>query len=249
VKAAGLVVLAVAACGGGAANEPHGPVSNTAKPVGADPHELREAMVEATITALRAGDLDGLVALVGTGTIAREPTICETRRRADLRPLVSAAKGARIELLEETFERPERESRRELEAGKEFASGCVASTSLPVHEITVQAKIDRGGKERTQRLHMKLVEHLGKFYLAEPPDLAGNDALAKMRGFTDRMCACKDKACADQVQDDMTKWGMEMARNAKRDERPDPDMIKESGEIMTRYTECFTKLMTASMTP
>jgi hypothetical protein len=74
------------------------------------------------------------------------------------------------------------------------------------------------------------------------------DSIAKMEGFQKQMCDCKDKACADKVQDDMTKWGTEMAKNAKPgDDKPDPDMVKKSGEIMTKYTECMTKLMTASM--
>jgi hypothetical protein len=77
----------------------------------------------------------------------------------------------------------------------------------------------------------------------------GNDSIAKMEGFQKAMCECKDKACADKVQDDMTKWGTEMAKTAKPDDKPDPEMVKKSGEIMTKYTECMTKLMTAAMTP
>jgi hypothetical protein len=71
------------------------------------------------------------------------------------------------------------------------------------------------------------------------------DALAKMGGFSKAMCECKDKACADKVQEDMTKWGTEAAKTANKDEKPDPEMVKKSGEIMTKYTECMTKLMMA----
>jgi hypothetical protein len=69
--------------------------------------------------------------------------------------------------------------------------------------------------------------------------------VAKMEEFTKRMCQCSDKACADRVNEDMTRWGTDMAKNAKwnRDEKPDPDMAKKSAEIMTRYTECMTKMM------
>jgi len=74
-----------------------------------------------------------------------------------------------------------------------------------------------------------------------------SDAMAKMEGFQKSMCDCKDKACADKVQEDMTKWGTEAAKNAKPDDKPDPDMVKKSGEIMTKYTECMTKLMTAAV--
>src|SRR5690242_16359679 len=33
------------------------------------------------------------------------------------------------------------------------------------------------------------------------------ESIAKMTGFKDAMCACKDSACAQKVSDDMTKWG------------------------------------------
>ena len=32
------------------------------------------------------------------------------------------------------------------------------------------------------------------------------EAMAKMEEFSNDMCKCKDKACADKVQEGMTKW-------------------------------------------
>ena len=76
---------------------------------------------------------------------------------------------------------------------------------------------------------------------------AAGEAVAKMEGFQKQMCECKDKACADKVNEEMTKWGTEMAKNAKpgEAEKPDPDLAKKSADIMTKYTECMTKLMMA----
>ena len=76
---------------------------------------------------------------------------------------------------------------------------------------------------------------------------AAAEALAKMEGFSKSMCECKDKACADKVNEEMTKWGTEMAKNAKPGdaEKPDPDLAKKSADVMTKYTECMTKLMMA----
>jgi hypothetical protein len=76
---------------------------------------------------------------------------------------------------------------------------------------------------------------------------AAGEAVAKMEGFQKQMCDCKDKACADKVNEDMTKWGTEMAKTAgaAKDEKPDPDLAKKSADIMTKYTECMTKLMMA----
>src|SRR5690349_5839282 len=76
---------------------------------------------------------------------------------------------------------------------------------------------------------------------------AGGDALAKMEGFQKSMCECKDKACADKVNADMSTWGTEMAKGADKDAKPDPEMAKKSADIMTKYTECMTKLMMAGV--
>ncbi len=76
---------------------------------------------------------------------------------------------------------------------------------------------------------------------------AAGEAVAKMEGFQKSMCDCKDKACADKVNEDMSKWGTEMAKTAgaAKDDKPDPDLAKKSADIMTKYTECMTKLMMA----
>jgi hypothetical protein len=92
-------------------------------------------------------------------------------------------------------------------------------------------------------------ETQGKKKARELDEKEGKEAIAKMEGFQKRMCACKDKKCADKVQDDMTKWGTEMAKNARPDSRPSVEMVKKSGDIMTKYTECFTKILTKDAGP
>src|SRR5258705_2869648 len=57
-------------------------------------------------------------------------------------------------------------------------------------------------------------------------------SIAKLEGFEKQMCACKDKACADRVQDEMTKWGADNMKAAKPDDKPDPDLAKKSQDIM-----------------
>jgi hypothetical protein len=70
-------------------------------------------------------------------------------------------------------------------------------------------------------------------------------AVEKMDDFSKKMCSCKDKACADKVNEEMTKWGTEMAKSPRKDEKPSVELAKRAAEIMTRYTECMTKLMMA----
>ena len=69
--------------------------------------------------------------------------------------------------------------------------------------------------------------------------------IATMEHFSGSMCTCKDKACADKVNADLTAWGTEMSKsaNAMKDQKPSPELAKQSADIMTRYVECMTKLM------
>jgi len=74
-------------------------------------------------------------------------------------------------------------------------------------------------------------------------------AMAKMEEFKDMMCACADKACADKVTDEMTKWSQEMAKDADRDARVSEEDTKRMQVIVEQFTECATKAMTAGMGP
>src|SRR5262245_66623770 len=68
-----------------------------------------------------------------------------------------------------------------------------------------------------------------------------NESMEKMDGFAKQMCECKDKACADKVQDEMTKWSTEAAKSAKTDDKADPETTKKAEQIATKYAECMAK--------
>ncbi len=74
------------------------------------------------------------------------------------------------------------------------------------------------------------------------------EAVAKMTEFKDEMCKCKDKACADKVQESMTKWSTEMAAKAgdkKEPAKADEATMKKMTEVGQQYGECMTKAMSA----
>lgn len=75
--------------------------------------------------------------------------------------------------------------------------------------------------------------------------------MAKMTEFADQMCRCKDKACADTVQEAMTKWSVDMAAKAgsTRDERPDEATMKKMTEIGQKYAECMTQAFQSAVEP
>ena len=71
------------------------------------------------------------------------------------------------------------------------------------------------------------------------------EAMTAMRGFADRMCACKDSQCAQQVSDEMTKWGQELSKREhelRAMSEADQQRASELGEKMG-------KCMQTAMTP
>jgi hypothetical protein len=74
-----------------------------------------------------------------------------------------------------------------------------------------------------------------------------SEAIAKVKEFSGKMCECKDKACADKVNEEYTKWGAEMAKNAKPEDAKSvsAEDTKAMTEAATKYSECYTKLAMA----
>jgi hypothetical protein len=64
--------------------------------------------------------------------------------------------------------------------------------------------------------------------------------------LAERMCACRDRACADRINEEMTHFGTEMAAYGRlTDERPNPSLVEKSRVFIARYTECMAKLLVA----
>lgn len=81
------------------------------------------------------------------------------------------------------------------------------------------------------------------------PERKARMAVSRFEAFTKQMCACKDKPCADKVQEELTTWSTEMAKDSSlTDRKPDEATMKEMTDLATRYSECFTKLVVAGET-
>ncbi len=82
------------------------------------------------------------------------------------------------------------------------------------------------------------------------PEVDQDAAVVAMLEFKDQMCACKDKACADKVQETMTKWSTDMAARAgnKRDNANEAQ-IEKMTEIGQVYGECMTRAMSTKDEP
>lgn len=67
--------------------------------------------------------------------------------------------------------------------------------------------------------------------------------LTQMWSFRDRMCTCRNVACADTVQAEMTAWANDMAKRDMNMGQPDPDEMREMTRIGAEYGECRVKLI------
>lgn len=63
----------------------------------------------------------------------------------------------------------------------------------------------------------------------------GSDVEGKMKEFADKMCACKDQACAEKVQKEMADWA------SSNKAEPDPDLQKKLEPHVKKMMECAMK--------
>lgn len=73
--------------------------------------------------------------------------------------------------------------------------------------------------------------------------------MAKMAGFSDQMCACKDAECARRVSDEMTAWSQELAKKDEEPPKLSEDQQKRAMAIGTKMGECMQKAMGMSDDP
>lgn len=65
--------------------------------------------------------------------------------------------------------------------------------------------------------------------------------LTEMTSFTQRMCECADKSCAQSVLDEFKLWGDAMEKNPDADKPPPPELAPAFNELGTRFGECTMK--------
>ena len=242
--------------------------------------QLRNDVVKETLAALAAGDVERLMTLAdpkglyeyalsckpGSGD-STSPTAADraTDLRRDLTKATAEIRGSKLEVVsirnEARWDEYRMRSRDRnatfIAKGGTLSDACTARADLLFHEVEVRVRLDKDGSSKEIKTKIDMLQAKGRWYVIKVPkdlessDSAASAAVAKMEGFSTAMCSCKDKACADKVNEDLSKWGTEMAKSAgaARDERPDPDLARKSADIMSRYTECMTKLMMAGSTP
>lgn len=206
--------------------------------------------MRAAFTALSAGDMETLIALSDVKAIYEAAMTCEStemetkvveqRLRNEYRNPIAKSKGTKVEVVEVT--NLERDNEKSLVKNSR-KNGCTARLDVDFHSAKVKFKV--GDKAEVTTARVGLVELGGRWYVSRVPSQLGSvygDALAKFTALTERMCKCKDAACAAQVQEDYMVWAMEISKGMDDNERPDEDTMKQFSEIATKYSECHAKV-------
>lgn len=209
----------------------------------------------------RGPSLPRRVCLSGTSEIAEQ---AKELRESD-KALAGKTKGFKLDIVK-IDERPPSldengKNRHAYEKGAKLGPDCTAKVSMVEHKVEVTLKV--GGADTTMR--MEMLEAGGGWYLIDDIDLdvpssavagggsaaAGSAAaptggyakmIAKLSSFKDRMCACKDQACAGAVTNDMAAWSADQA-NASADMS---DYTAESAKQMQAVMDGYSKCMTAA---
>ena len=64
--------------------------------------------------------------------------------------------------------------------------------------------------------------------------------LAKLRQFSDDMCRCKDRDCADRVVDEMTSWAQDLASADQAHPRVNSAEDAEAKAATDRVSRCMS---------
>jgi hypothetical protein len=65
-----------------------------------------------------------------------------------------------------------------------------------------------------------------------------DNALNELEGFKNQMCECKDKGCADKVQDSMMEWSKKMKDEGVKKSELSDDQKAKAKEITKEMSKC-----------
>lgn len=66
-------------------------------------------------------------------------------------------------------------------------------------------------------------------------------AMSDMEGFRDKMCACKDKACTEDVHKSYREWQKSLMTDMGKDEKPPDNIIEKGDKIEGEMKDCRRK--------
>jgi hypothetical protein len=141
-------------------------------------------------------------------------------------------------------------ARPNLEAGKldrTISSRCLDDDWNKALRACLKTSASDRDSSRCKHEHMTR-DQAKKLDAALEPDVVSGaaEAMAAMRDFTDKMCACKDPACAQRVSDEMTRWSQDMSRRETEPPRMSEKDMQEAASIGEHMGRCMQAAMSAS---
>jgi hypothetical protein len=135
----------------------------------------------------------------------------------------------------------ERKKRKGTRKGDEVIKGCVLKVDIELHELVAKVRVtEPDAKEPSEgEAKLRVLEAGGSWFLVMAPKLSagGGSIGAGLRKYRDKMCACKDVKCTEDVSEDMEDWARTMRDEIKSlpgDERKALDEIDDEMKACRR---------------
>lgn len=74
---------------------------------------------------------------------------------------------------------------------------------------------------------------------------AADEAMSRMKTAKDKICACKDVACAEKAKDDFSDWG-KANRDKLKDSKPSESFKEKFNKLEDEADACMDKLQEAA---
>ncbi len=157
-----------------------------------------------------------------------DPQLQEKRVRRKHEELVGKMKGMKIELVSIAADQDAGAAGRAkasgMKKGDQAMKGCVLKVDVAQHALVAKIRVTAPDATAPSEgeATFQAIEAGGSWFLWAPPTISaggGADAsglAAKLRGYRDQMCACKDLACSDQVRREQKEWVSTIKAQAER---------------------------------
>ncbi len=74
-------------------------------------------------------------------------------------------------------------------------------------------------------------------------------AVSDEKGFRDKMCACKDKACTEDVHKQYKEWEKGMEDKIGKDDKPPEKVMEEADKVEREMKDCRKKYRDEAAAP
>lgn len=74
-------------------------------------------------------------------------------------------------------------------------------------------------------------------------------AVSDEKGFRDKMCACKDAKCAEDVHKEYKEWEKGMESKMGKDDKPPDNVIEEAEKVEKEMKDCRKKFRDEAAPP